>query len=170
MSISAAQTKQHRQHFPALANKTYFNYGGQGPMPSSAMEATINAQEYMQLRGPFSTEVNAWITQEIEKTRIAIASVLNAPPETITLTEDVTVGCNIAMWGIDWQSGDHLLLSDCEHPGIVATAQEINRRFGVEISMCPLMATLNYGDPVDAIAQHLRPNTRLVVISHSTLR
>jgi L-cysteine/cystine lyase len=166
MSISAAQIKQHRQQFPALANKTYFNYGGQGPMPQAAMEAAINAQEYMQLRGPFSTEVNAWIAQEVQETRIAIASVLNAPPETITLTEDVTVGCNIAMWGIDWQNGDHLLLSDCEHPGIVATAQEIKRRFGVEISICPLMATLNDGDPVDAIAQHLRPKTRLVVVSH----
>lgn len=166
-SISSAQTiERHRQQFPALANKTYFNYGGQGPMPASAMSATISAQEYMQLRGPFSTQVNAWIAQEVEETRRAIASELNAPPETITLTEDVTVGCNIAMWGIDWQKNDHLLLSDCEHPGIVATAREISRRFGVEVSTCPLMATLNNGDPVDVIAQHLRPNTRLVVVSH----
>jgi len=167
-SISAAQTKLelHRQQFPALANKTYFNYGGQGPMPQAAMDATISAQEYMQRRGPFSTQVNAWIAQEVQETRIAIASELNVPVETITLTEDVTVGCNIALWGIDWQAGDHMLLSDCEHPGIVATAQEIGRRFGVEISICPLMATLNNGDPVEVIAQHLRPNTRLVVLSH----
>ena len=166
MSISAAQIKQHRQQFPALANKTYFNYGGQGPMPQAAMDATISAQEYMQRHGPFSTEVNTWITQEVEETRCAIASELNVPPQTITLTEDVTVGCNIAMWGIDWQVGDHMLLSDAEHPGIVATAQEIRRRFGVEVSTCPLMATLNNGNPIEVIAQHLRPNTRLVVISH----
>jgi len=167
-SISAAQTKLelHRQQFPALANKTYFNYGGQGPMPQAAMDATISAQEYMQRRGPFSTQVNAWIAQEVQETRIAIASELNVPVETITLTEDVTVGCNIALWGIDWQAGDHMLLSDCEHPGIVATAQEIGRRFGVEISICPLMATLNNGDPSEVIAQHLRSNTRLVVLSH----
>lgn len=167
-SISTAQTQLelHRQQFPALANKTYFNYGGQGPMPEAAMEATISAQEYMQRHGPFSTEVNAWITQEVEQTRIAIACELNAPPQTITLTEDVTVGCNIAMWGIDWQAGDHMLLSDCEHPGIVATAQEIKRRFGVEVSTCPLMATLNNGNPTEVIAQNLRSNTRLVIISH----
>ena len=167
-SISTAKTQLelHRQQFPALANKTYFNYGGQGPMPQAAMDATISAQEYMQRHGPFSTDVNAWITQEVQETRCAIASELNVPSETITLTEDVTVGCNIAMWGIDWQRGDHMLLSDCEHPGIVATAQEIRRRFGVEVSTCPLMATLNNGDPTEVIAQHLRSNTRLVVISH----
>lgn len=167
-SISTAQNQieLHRQQFPALTNKTYFNYGGQGPMPQAAMDATISAQEYMQRHGPFSTEVNTWITQEVQQTRCAIASELNVPPQTITLTEDVTVGCNIAMWGIDWQPGDHMLLSDGEHPGIVATAQEIRRRFGVEVSTCPLMATLNNGNSTEVIAQHLRSNTRLVVISH----
>ena len=166
-SISAAQTQDlHRQQFPALVNKTYFNYGGQGPMPQAAIDAINNSQEYIQLRGPFSSEVNAWITQEVEQTRLAIASELNAPAETITITEDVTVGCNIAMWGIDWQAGDRILLSDCEHPGIIATAAEISRRFGVEVDTCPLMATLNQGDPVDVIAQHLRSHTRLVVLSH----
>ena len=167
-SISAAQTllELHRQQFPALANKTYFNYGGQGPMPQAAIDAINNSQEYIQRRGPFSSEVNAWITQEVEQTRLAIASELNAPAETITITEDVTVGCNIAMWGIDWQAGDRILLSDCEHPGIIATAAEISRRFGVEVDTCPLMATLNQGDPTDVIAQHLRSHTRLVVLSH----
>ena len=166
-SISAAQTQDlHRQQFPALANKTYFNYGGQGPMPQAAIDAINNSQEYIQRRGPFSSEVNAWITQEVEQTRLAIASELNAPAETITITEDVTVGCNIAMWGIDWQAGDRILLSDCEHPGIIATAAEISRRFGVEVDTCPLMATLNQGDPTDVIAQHLQSHTRLVVLSH----
>ena len=39
MSISTSQSKLelHRQQFPALANKTYFNYGGQGPIPQSAI-------------------------------------------------------------------------------------------------------------------------------------
>jgi L-cysteine/cystine lyase len=167
-SISAAQTQieLHRQQFPALANKIYFNYGGQGPMPQAAIDAITNSQEYIQIHGPFSTQVNAWVTQEVEQTRQAIASELNAPAETITITEDVTVGCNIALWGIDWQAGDHLLLTDCEHPGIVATAQEIRRRFGVEVSTCPVMATLNDGNPIDVIAQNLRFNTRLVVLSH----
>lgn len=167
-SISATPTEleRHRQQFPALANKTYFNYGGQGPMPQAALDAINSAQDYIQRSGPFSTEVNAWIAQEIQQTRLAIASELGAPAETITLTEDVTVGCNIALWGIDWQPGDHMLLSDCEHPGIIATAQEIGRRFGVEVSTCPLMATLNDGAPADVIAQHLRSQTRLVVLSH----
>lgn len=166
VSPSPLSIEQHRQQFPALANKIYFNYGGQGPMPRAALTAIQHAHTYMQQAGPFSGEVNHWVTQESQQTRQVIAAELGVPATTVTLTEDVTVGCNIALWGMNWQAGDHLLLSDSEHPGIVATAAEISRRFGVEVSTCPLMATLNQGDPVAVIAAHLRPTTRLVVISH----
>jgi L-cysteine/cystine lyase len=126
----------------------------------------MQAHEYSQTAGPFSNEMNSWAIREMNLTRQAIASELSVPAETITLTENVTVGCNIAMWGIDWREGDHMLLSDCEHPGVIAAAEEIRRRFGIKLSFCPLMATLNQGDPVSAIVQHLRPTTRLVMLSH----
>ena len=160
------QLERHRQQFPALANKAYFNYGGQGTLPQGSLEAIQQAYEYVQRHGPFSAGVNAWVTEEADKTRLAIASELGAAVEAIALTEDVTVGCNIAMWGIDWQAGDRMLLTDCEHPGIIATAQEIARRFKVEVSTCPIMATLNEGDPTAVIAEHLQPRTRLVGLSH----
>ncbi len=160
------QLDNYRQQFPALANKNYFNYGGQGPMSQAVMDAIIEAQAYIQKMGPFGYEVKNWLEAEKMALRAAIASELNVAKSTVTITEDVTVGCNIAMWGLDWQAGDHMLLSDCEHPGVVAIAQEISHRFGVEVTTFPLMATLNVGDPVALIREYLRPKTRLVVISH----
>jgi L-cysteine/cystine lyase len=165
-TLPSRSLNQHRQLFPALANKAYFNYGGQGTLPTSALTAIQQAQVHMQEIGPFSSAVNRWVMQQMQQMRAAIGSELGVPAATITLTEDVTVGCNIALWGTNWQAGDHLLLSDCEHPGIVAAAREIGRRFQVEVSICPLRATLNQGDPVAVIAEHLRPTTRLLVISH----
>lgn len=158
--------KQYRELFPALAGKAYFNYGGQGTMSTNALAAIQQAQLHIQQVGPFSGEVNHWVNQESQRLRQALATELGVDADTIALTEDVTVGCNIALWGIEWQAGDHILLSDCEHPGVIATVAEIAHRFAVEISTCPLMETLNQGDPVSVIAEHLRPSTRLVVISH----
>lgn len=74
-SVSASLTKlhHHRQFFPGLANKAYFNYGGQGPMPQTALDAISHAQAYIQQIGPFGTEVNSWIIEEIKAARNAIA-------------------------------------------------------------------------------------------------
>ena len=161
-----AITERHRQNFPALTDKAYFNYGGQGPMARISLDAIQHAHEYFQQKGPFSENVNVWLRQEVVATRQIIAQELQVPAETVALTENVTVGCNIPLWGIDWRLGDHLLLSDCEHPGVIAAAQEVSRRYGVQVTVYPLLATLNQGDPTAVIADHLRPATRLLIISH----
>lgn len=88
-------------------------------MSQAAMDAITIAQEHIQRLDPFSAEAKAFIAQEVKATRDAIAAELSVPAETITITENVTVGCNIALWGIDWQAGDRILLSECEHPGVV---------------------------------------------------
>lgn len=173
-SLSKTELNEHRQQFPGLTNKTYFNFGGQGTMPEAALTAIIKTHKYIQQVGPFSGRVNSWLTDKVNLLREAIATELETTPETITLTENVTAGCNIAIWGIDWrrgasplgQQGDRILMSDCEHPGIIAAVREISRRFGVEVSICSIMDTLNSGNPVEAIRDNLTDNTRLVVLSH----
>ncbi|MDY6783000.1 MAG: aminotransferase class V-fold PLP-dependent enzyme, partial [Cyanobacteriota bacterium] len=158
--------QNHRQQFPALANKAYFNFGGQGTLARPALDAIYQGYEYLQQHGPFSTKVNGWVTQQVQQTREAIATELGTSPETIALTENVTAGCNIPLWGIDWERGDRILMTDCEHPGVIATVGEISRRFQVKVAICPILETLNSGNPADVIEAHLTPKTRLVVLSH----
>lgn len=165
-SIDASSVAVHRRQFSPLANKQYFNYGGQGPMADSAVSAMHQSQLKIQSEGPFSSAAYAWLSAEGVAVRGAIARALGTVPETITLTENVTVGCNIPLWGLPWQSGDHILLGDCEHPGVVAAVAELSRRYDLQVSTCALAATMNGGDPVAVIEQGLRPNTRLVIISH----
>ncbi len=156
----------YRQQFPALANKTYFNYGGQGPMPQEALDAIVAAYRQIQSQGPFGLKTNQLVAREAALTRQAIAQELGVTAATIALTENVTAGCNIALWGLNWQPGDRILLSDCEHPGVIASIGEICRRFGVVVNSFPLQATLDTGDPVETITTRLQPQTRLVVLSH----
>ena len=163
MSVSIAQ---YRQTIPALQNKAYFNYGGQGPMGMSTLDAIQAAHQTIQTRGPFSNAVKHWMQAEGEKTRRVLAADLGVDPKTIALTENVTVGCNIPLWGMSWQSGDHILLSDCEHPGIFAAVYELQRRYGLEVSVFSHLDQLNTIDPLATIEAHLRPTTRLVVVSH----
>ncbi|MEM6591192.1 MAG: aminotransferase class V-fold PLP-dependent enzyme [Cyanobacteria bacterium P01_C01_bin.73] len=135
-------------------------------MAQASLTAIAQLHQQMQAMGPFSGRVNQWIGEQMGKIRGAIAAELGTIADAIALTEDVTMGCNIPLWGIEWQAGDHILITDCEHPGIVAAVQEISRRFQVDVSVCPILATAAGGDPTAVIAEHLRPNTRLLVISH----
>ena len=161
-----ASVRLHREQFSALKGKRYFNFGGQGPMADSAIAAVTQGQHEIQNRGPFSGAAYEWIAAQEKGVRGAIARSLGAEPATITLTENVTVGCNIPLWGIEWKSSDHILIGDCEHPGIVAAVQEISRRYGVDVSTCALSRWMDGADPIATVAQGLQPNTRLVVVSH----
>ncbi|WP_346289594.1 aminotransferase class V-fold PLP-dependent enzyme [Sphaerothrix gracilis] len=172
MSVSSpalpgpAITKIHRQQFSALQNKRYFNFGGQGPMAQAALEAIHAAHQQIQQKGPFSQEVNHWINETTTTARQSIATELGAAAPAIALTENVTVGCNIALWGIAWQAGDRIVLSDCEHPGVIAAVQEISRRFQVEVAVCPVLSVADPAEVLDNVAQSLTDRTRLLVISH----
>ena len=167
MSLTAnnkpSALERHRQQFPALTNKAYFNYGGQGPLPEDSLTAMYQAHKDIQRHGPFSNAALEWFKAESRLLRLTMAKALRVPPNTLTLTENVTVGCNIPLWGLAWRAGDHILISDCEHPGIIAAVKEICRRFDVVLSVCSLMDAAN---PLEAIAASLRRDTRLLVISH----
>lgn len=163
----------HRSHFPALENRTYFNYGGQGVMCGASLDAITKNFLHIESLGCFSNAAGDWMMSEYDATKVAIAQEFQVSPTTITLTENTTVGCNIALWAVDWQQGDRLLLSDCEHPGIIAGAIQIQKRFGIEIDYFPLTNTRNSSSEgkdseavVDLLVQHLQPKTRMVMLSH----
>ena len=160
-----------RAQLPALANKTYFNYGGQGPLPTSALEAITGAWQQIQELGPFTGAVWPYIEQTTGRLRQQLAHWFGVPPHRLAFTENVTSGCILPLWGLPWQSGDELLIGDCEHPGVVAACRELARRQGLQLASLPV-ADLR-GTPADTEAivlqrleQQLRPSTRLVVLSH----
>lgn len=161
---------KHRQNFPYLDRYVYFNYGGQGTMPQVAIDAAHQAQHDLQAMAPFSLAANDWINHQTATLRSIIAEELGIPSSTLTITEDTTIGCNIALWGIDWQAGDRILITDCEHQGVIATVNELSHRFGIAVDVCPIMATLNHNDPCSsiqaAIQSAIQPQTRMLVLSH----
>jgi L-cysteine/cystine lyase len=157
--------REHRKNFPALSNKAYFNFGGQGTLPQEALDQIMASYKQVQTEGPWSSAAYRWLLDETDKTRRALSQQLGAPPELLALTQNATEGCNIAMWGVDWRPGDHLLLTDGEHMSIIATAKQIAARMHVELTYCPL-TNLSAEECVDSVRKNLRPRTRLFVLSH----
>ena len=162
-----------RELCPALSNKTYFNYGGQGPLPTPSLEAITASWQRIQELGPFTTQVWPFIEQETARVRRSLADLCGVGPHRLALTENVTSGCVLPLWGLPWQAGDELLISDCEHPGVVAACQELARRESLSIrtlrvfDLCCSTSQSELSKAVlEAVEQALTPQTRLVALSH----
>ncbi|WP_115018290.1 aminotransferase class V-fold PLP-dependent enzyme [Synechococcus sp. UW140] len=159
---------------PALANKTYFNYGGQGPLPTPSLEAISLSWQRIQQLGPFTTEVWPFISREVNSTRALLAQLCGVAPHRLALSENVTTGCVLPLWGLPFDPGDRLLISDCEHPGVVAACHELARRQQLQIDTLPVKQIRGGRDHqsetetavLKALEQSMHPNTRLVVLSH----
>ena len=160
-----------RELCPALLNKTYFNYGGQGPLPTPSLEAIQASWRRIQELGPFTTDVWPFIGAEVSSTRRRLAQLCGVAPHRLALSENVTSGCVLPLWGLPFVAGDRLLISDCEHPGVVAACVELARREDLVIDTLPVQQ-LRGDQPstdagvMDALEQGLTPRTRLVVLSH----
>ena len=162
-----------RDLMPALANKTYFNYGGQGPLPEPSLEAIIASWRTIQALGPFTSAVWPFVEAQVAAVRSRLAAACGVGPQRIALTENVTSGCVLPLWGLQWQAGDELLISDCEHPGVVAACQELARRAGLSLAVLPVQAiSAQTGEDqleaavLTSLEQALTPRTRMVVLSH----
>ena len=160
-----------RELCPALHSKTYFNYGGQGPLPTPALEAITASWTRIQELGPFTAEIWPFIAAEVNATRRKLADWCGVPPHRLALTENVTSGCVLPLWGLPFTRGDRMLIGDCEHPGVVAACVELARREQLSIDVLPVkhlrgdQASTDRG-VIDALQTALTPRTRLVVLSH----
>ncbi|MGB1776527.1 MAG: aminotransferase class V-fold PLP-dependent enzyme, partial [Synechococcus sp.] len=93
------------------------------------------------------------------------------PPHRLALTENVTSGCVLPLWGLPFAAGDRMLISDCEHPGVVAACVELARRESLAIDTLPVKQlrgdqTSTDAGVLQALEERLTPRTRLVVLSH----
>ncbi|MEA5443150.1 aminotransferase class V-fold PLP-dependent enzyme [Cyanobium gracile] len=156
---------------PALANKTYFNYGGQGPLPSPSLAAISEAFATIQELGPFSDAVWPYVNRTVSGLRQRLATWFGVDAARVAFTENVTSGCVLPLWGLPWEAGDELLISDAEHYGVVAALQELARRHQLRITTLAVADLTGDGDPTatavnERLEAALSPRTRLVVLSH----
>ncbi|MFW6060078.1 MAG: aminotransferase class V-fold PLP-dependent enzyme [Phycisphaeraceae bacterium] len=153
---------------PAVDDLAYFQTSGLALKLQPALHAAQHWTQF-QARGPARPDVIQTIRREVDAVRDKVARALGAEPDEIALAENATVGINVVANGIDWQPGDHVILTHDEHPGNRIPWYNVAHRFGVELRYLDLD-----GHDDDALcrqlAQQLTDQTRLVAISHVSRR
>lgn len=99
----------------------------------------------------------------LERARIQVASLLNAPPETIIFTSGGTESDNLAIWGIarQYTTPRHLIISSVEHSAVSEPARLLEAQ-GWRVTRLPVDAH-GWVNPLDLKAA-LEPDTVLVSI------
>ena len=154
-----------RAAIPALSDSTYLNTGTFGPMPKVVVDEIRHALDLMETHGPYSPLVRQTVEREgYECARSEAAALLGVAADEIVLTSNASTGINLVAYGLDWQPGDEVVISDQEHHSGVLPWLMLLRRNGVKVRVAQL------ADDAAAILQNfdeqITARTRLVFTSH----
>jgi len=153
-----------RIELPATSRVVYLNTGTNGPLPRRSHDA-ITAYSARELtEGRIGADVFTRLLKTIDDARADVASLLHCQPEEVALTHNTTEGVNIALMGIDWRTGDEVVTSRAEHPGVLYPIYLLRQRYGVRIRMTNI--GLPGHDDVAELKRALSPRTRAVALSH----
>lgn len=149
----------YREIFPHLrTGKLWLNHAAISPLNSRTKFAM---EQYLTNRSEGSIDDFPHIVQSSIAAKEQLGLIINASHQRIGFVNNTSDGLNILANGIDWKSGDRILLNDSEFPTNVVPFLNL-RRLGVEIDFVP---TKNGDFSLDDIQRLITPKTRLLSIS-----
>ena len=150
-----------RANYPALERWTYMDVAGRCIL-SRATRAAIDAQVDERMMNGADKDR---FFQLIERTRGKFAQLINAEPDEIAYTKNISEGLNMIATAFDWKRGDNVVVcGDLEHPNNVYCWLNM-RRYGLEMkSVKPRDGQI----PVDELIKAIDSRTRVVAASTVT--
>jgi L-cysteine/cystine lyase len=144
-----------RAEFPVLRKLAYLNAGTDGPLPAGAVRAAT--EELQREAEDGRTHAHAERRGELEaQLRTVYATTLGCDTADLALTTSTTEGIAQVLGGLELSSGDEIVTSDEEHPGLLGALGAARELQGVSVRAVAL------SDVADAVG----PKTRLVACSH----
>ncbi len=144
--------------FPQIEGLRYLNHAAVAPWPRRAAEAiTAFAQQNITLG---ARDYPQWLAVETSL-RGRLARLLNAPSSAdIALVKNTSEALSFVAFGLDWNAGDQIVISDEEFPSN-RVVWEALKPLGVEV----IQVSLKGDDPEADLLAACGPKVRLMAIS-----
>jgi len=151
-----------RAETPGCAAVIHFNNAGAALPPRAVTDAVLEYTAREALVGGYEAAEAA--ADEIESTRVALATLLGARPRQLALIENATRAWDMAFYGLPLASGDRILTCRSEYASNYLAYLQVRRRRGVRIEVIP---DNDYGEiDTAAAARLLGPDVKLISITH----
>ncbi|MFJ3521278.1 aminotransferase class V-fold PLP-dependent enzyme [Pseudomonas sp. NPDC090203] len=144
--------------FAQAPDLRYLNHAAVGPWPKRTAIAVQKFAEQNVLQG--ARDYPDWTRAEY-RLRERLARLLNAPStDDIALVKNTSEALSFVAFGLDWKSGDNVVISDEEFPSNRVVWEALKPQ-GVEV----IQVSLKGEDPEAALLAACGPRTRLLSIS-----
>lgn len=151
-------TKTLQTEFPLSPGLRYLNHAAVAPWPRRAAEAVTAFATENVTTG--ATNYPQWLNIE-SRLRDRLCKLLNAgSPLEIALVKNTSEALSFVAFGLDWQPGDQVVISDQEFPSN-RIVWEALQRYGVDVRQVDISGP----QPEQALIDAFSPRTRLLSIS-----
>lgn len=151
-----------RSHFPHTAHQTYVNHAAVSPMSRpvrNAVDAYVAERHGADPEAPIAN-FESFMPVMVE-TKERAASVLGTEKEQVEFIPNTSIGLNVLAQGLDWETGDRIVVPDGAFPTNVYPFLNLERE-GVAVDFIP---TEEGAYTLQDIEDTLRPETRLLSVS-----
>jgi cysteine desulfurase / selenocysteine lyase len=136
---------------------TYLNNARVSPCPRPALQAVAKALESEYREGWKDGQANSVMAN----VRVALAQLINAAPEEISIIQSASYGINVIVNGLDWRKGDNVIVYDLAYRSVAQALMRLRDEKEIELRFVDTEDLLL--DPAAVIAA-LDDRTRLVVV------
>ena len=150
---------KYRTRFPITAQKIYLNHAAISPL---SVNVTDRLEEFIDERS-FGV-IDSFPTGDAlrTKTREMLAKMIRARPEEIAFIQNTSEGFNHLANGLNWQTGDEIILAEGEFPSNVYPFLNLKKRLGVTVKFIPNRDGQIFIDDIKAL---ITAKTKLLSIS-----
>ena len=154
-----------RAQVPAATDFIYLNTGWQGPSPLSVTRAVQDAFA-AEAGGPTAPTLNEYRLAIFRHTRRALAELIGATREELSLQQNTTEGINIVLSGLGLKPGDEVITCSMEHTSVIVPAYHLRERLGVNLKIIRISAA-DTPDEIDArFRDAATERLKLILLSH----
>lgn len=146
-----------RDEFPITRNYNFLNHAAAAPLCRRAGEAVRryakHAEDNAYLRGGFF--------KQVDRVRQQVAQLIHANADEVAFTKNTSEGISFVANGLNWQTGDNVVITSAEFPANVYPWQAL-RPQGVQVRM---VMEEDGRIPLERVLEAINSRTRVVSIS-----
>ncbi|MGB5528944.1 MAG: aminotransferase class V-fold PLP-dependent enzyme [Ignavibacteriaceae bacterium] len=157
--LTPEQIIRARSYFPYLKNRIiYFNHASTGPISIKVKE---RIEAFLKERSEEKIDDYYAFKDVADETKTTIGEMINCDADQIAFLDNTTNGIIWLALGLEWKSGDRIILNDVEFPANVYPFLQLKEK-GVEIDF---IKSTNGIVTAEEVIAAIKPETKLISVS-----